>query len=71
MSELALFLLGSPRIVLDGMTVDADTRKAIALLTYLAVTQQQHSRDVLATLLWPDSFGAQEGVGGRMAGYRA
>jgi DNA-binding SARP family transcriptional activator len=31
-----------------------DTRKAFALLAYLAMTLEQHSRDTLATLLWPD-----------------
>jgi DNA-binding SARP family transcriptional activator/Flp pilus assembly protein TadD len=31
-----------------------DTRKALALLAYLAVTAQEHTRDTLATLLWPD-----------------
>lgn len=34
--------------------VEVDTRKAIALMAYLAVTRQSHSRDALATLLWPD-----------------
>jgi DNA-binding SARP family transcriptional activator len=54
MSRLALFLLGPPRIERDGVLVDVDTRKAIALLAYLAVTRQHHSRDALATLLWPE-----------------
>ncbi|MGB1249853.1 MAG: ATP-binding protein [Candidatus Promineifilaceae bacterium] len=31
------------------------TRKAVALLCYLAVTEQTHSRDHLTTLLWPDA----------------
>jgi predicted ATPase/DNA-binding SARP family transcriptional activator/Tfp pilus assembly protein PilF len=31
-----------------------DTRKAIALLAYVAVTHQHHSRDALAVLLWPE-----------------
>jgi len=54
MSRLALFLLGSPRIERDGVLINVDTRKAIALLAYLAVTHQRHSRDVLASLLWPE-----------------
>jgi len=54
MSRLALFLLGPPRIERDGVLVDVDTRKAIALLAYLAITRQQQSRDTLATLLWPE-----------------
>jgi DNA-binding SARP family transcriptional activator len=54
MARLALFLLGSPRIERDGHPIAVDTRKAVALLAYLAVTRQRHSRDVLAGLLWPD-----------------
>jgi DNA-binding SARP family transcriptional activator len=54
MARLALFLLGSPRIEHDGHAVAVDTRKAVALLAYLAVTRQRHSRDTLAGLLWPD-----------------
>src|SRR5437762_6611816 len=54
MSRLALFLLGPPRIERDGVLVNVDTRKAIALFAYLAITQQHHSRDTLATLLWPE-----------------
>ena len=38
----------------DGAPIDVDTRKAIALLAYLAVTEQRHSRDALAALLWPE-----------------
>ncbi|GAB4433264.1 MAG: AAA family ATPase [Anaerolineae bacterium] len=54
MPQLTLFLLGSPRLERDGQPVEVDTRKAIALMAYLAVTRQSHSRDALATLLWPD-----------------
>jgi DNA-binding SARP family transcriptional activator len=32
-----------------------DTRKATALIAYLAVTGQAHARDSLATLLWPNA----------------
>jgi predicted ATPase/DNA-binding SARP family transcriptional activator len=54
MAQLSLFLLGSPRLERDGQVIEVDTRKAIALMAYLAVTGQSHSRDALATLLWPD-----------------
>src|SRR5713226_2272887 len=54
MSRLTLFLLGSPRIECDGLAINVDTRKAIALIAYLAVTRQRHSRDALAALLWPE-----------------
>ncbi|BCL80274.1 hypothetical protein ccbrp13_27390 [Ktedonobacteria bacterium brp13] len=54
MSELTLFLLGSPYIERNGARITVDTRKAIALLAYLAITGQRQRRDTLATLLWPD-----------------
>jgi len=54
MSQLAVFLFGPPRLERDGEPTNVDTRKAIALLAYLAVTGQRHSRDALAALLWPD-----------------
>jgi predicted ATPase/DNA-binding SARP family transcriptional activator len=54
MSHLRLFLFGSPRLERDGTVLAMDTRKAIALLAYLALTGQVHSRDTLAALLWPE-----------------
>lgn len=54
MPQLALYLFGSPQIELDHHSITVDTRKAIALLAYLAMTRQPHSRDALATLLWPE-----------------
>jgi DNA-binding SARP family transcriptional activator len=54
MSKLALFLLSTPRIECDGQIINLDTRKALALMAYLAVTQQTQSRDTLAALLWPE-----------------
>ena len=54
MSRLTLFLLGPPRIECDGVPMKkVDTRKAIALLAYLAITHKIHSRDSIITLLWP------------------
>lgn len=55
MSGPALLLLGSPRIERHGAPVEVDTRKALALAAYLAMTRQRVSRDTLAALLWPDS----------------
>lgn len=47
-------LLGAPRITHAGAPVEPDTRKAIALVAYLAVTGRRHTRDALAGLLWPE-----------------
>src|SRR5215470_13200798 len=52
--ERSLFLFGSPRLEHSGEPVTIDRHKALALLAYLAVSGQRHSRDVLATMLWPD-----------------
>jgi predicted ATPase/DNA-binding SARP family transcriptional activator len=52
--QIHLFLFGFPRMERAGQPVQVDTRKAIALLAYLAVTKEAVSRDSLAALLWPD-----------------
>ena len=44
MSQLEIRLFGSPAIMVDGTLIEVDTRKAIALLAYLAVTHQRHTR---------------------------
>jgi DNA-binding SARP family transcriptional activator len=54
MAQLALYLLGPPRLEGDGKPVELDTRKNTALLAYLAVTGESHSREALVTLLWPE-----------------
>ena len=54
MSLLALSFLGSPLIERDGAVIELKLRKSMALLAYLAVTGQRHSRDALAELLYPD-----------------
>lgn len=51
---LKIFLLGPPRVELDAKPVDIKRRKALAMLVYLAVSSQPHSRDTLATLFYPD-----------------
>lgn len=50
-----LYLLGPPRIKLEGIEKHVGRRKVIALLAYLAVTNKQHSRDSLAAMLFPDA----------------
>jgi len=55
LASSALFLLGSPRIERPfGAPLEVDTRKALALVAYLAVTRQPQTRDALAGLLWPE-----------------
>jgi predicted ATPase/DNA-binding SARP family transcriptional activator len=54
MPRLALYLFGPPPIELDGEPVHISRRKVVALLAYLAMTGTPHSRDALATLLWPE-----------------
>jgi predicted ATPase/DNA-binding SARP family transcriptional activator len=55
MSSLKLFLLGPPHLERDGVPLDLQTRrKNIALVAYLAVTRQHHTRETLVTLLWPE-----------------
>ena len=54
MARLTLFFLGAPRIEFDGQAVEPDTRKAVALITYLAMNEGKHTRDKLAALLWPE-----------------
>jgi DNA-binding SARP family transcriptional activator len=54
MPQLKIVLFGAPLIAVNEVPVDLGRRKAIALLAYLAVTDQSHTRDTLATLLWPD-----------------
>ena len=52
--RLSLRFFGPPRIERDGRPIEPDTRKAIALLAYLAVTAQPHARDRVAAMLWPE-----------------
>lgn len=54
MSDLHLYLLGPPRLELHGDIVEPDTRKATALLAYVALTRERLSRDALAAFLWPE-----------------
>ena len=49
-ASLSLFLFGAPRLECNGRLVPINRRKITALLAYLAVTNQTHTRDALATL---------------------
>jgi DNA-binding SARP family transcriptional activator len=53
-SQVKLFLLGPPKIEIDGLLVKVDTRKVMALLAYLAVMGEGYRRDLLVNLLWPE-----------------
>ena len=52
---MKLCLFGVPTLYEDGNPVRLGRRKAMALLSYLAVTRSRHHRETLATLLWPES----------------
>ncbi len=59
MPAFKLYLLGAPFLEVAGEPLALDTRKAIALLAYVVMTTsggggQTHTRDALATLLWPE-----------------
>jgi len=54
MEQLHLYFLGPPRFERDGQRLSTDTRKATALLAYLALTGERQTRDALAAFLWPD-----------------
>jgi len=53
--KLGLRLLGPPEAYRDGEPLSFRTRKAFALLCYLAAEGGTHRREKLATLLWPES----------------
>src|SRR5205814_409372 len=53
--DVSLSLLGPPRLELGGRAVSVDTRKAVALVAYLATSGRAVARDEVAALLWPES----------------
>ena len=55
---MQLTLLGAPRVSLSERALSFPTRKALALLIYLAVESGVHTRAQLVSLLWPDSDAA-------------
>ncbi len=52
--QTRLILLGAPHVERDDQVVHIRHRKPLALLAYLAVTRQVHSRETLAALFWPE-----------------
>lgn len=54
MPALELALLGRPQLMLNGQSLDITSHKAQALLYYLVMSRQSHSRQSLAGLLWTD-----------------
>ena len=59
MARIELFLLGPPRLERDGVPLQFDTRKILALVAYVAVSGLgdeggRVSRDSLIALLWPE-----------------
>jgi len=56
LNALKIYLLGAPRVERQDTPIEVDTRKAIALLAYLAVGQASggQRRDSLAAFFWPD-----------------
>ena len=55
MGGLIVRLLGAPEILHGGLAVKPGTRKAVALLAYLAAEDGARPRDELSELLWPGS----------------
>jgi predicted ATPase/DNA-binding SARP family transcriptional activator len=59
MAKIELFLLGPPRLERDGVPLQFDRRKVMALAAYLAMSSLEAkgrhlTRDSLVTLFWPD-----------------
>src|SRR5450432_2963107 len=54
MSQLQLSLLGTPIIKHDEHVLTFSTRKALALLSYLAVEGGMHTRKALSEAFWPE-----------------
>ena len=53
MAGLRMFLLGPPRLERDGVPLQFDTRKIMALAAYVAMAGPV-SRDALMAMLWPE-----------------
>src|SRR5919108_646810 len=62
MGLLRLAFLGTPEVHHSGRVVTFPTRKALALLAYLAVEGGRHTREKVAALLWPEGDAEQGSV---------
>jgi DNA-binding SARP family transcriptional activator len=60
---LELSFLGSSEVRLNGRAINLPTRKAFALLAFIACEPGLHSREKLAAMFWPDNVES----GGRTA----
>lgn len=59
MSRLNLALLGAPLVQHGDRVITLPTRKALALLVFLAVEDRAHSRDKITALFWGESDAKQ------------
>ena len=57
MASLIIRLLGSPEVTVGQQPISFRTRKVLALLVYLVVEGETHSREALMALLWPEKPG--------------
>lgn len=62
MGNLNVSLFGIPTIHHEGAPRTPQRRHTLALLAYLAVTQVRHTREALATFLWPESRNARRNL---------
>ncbi|MBI2772866.1 MAG: tetratricopeptide repeat protein [Chloroflexi bacterium] len=53
--DLRIALLGSPRIERAGREVTFDTRKALAIIAFLALEGGRQPRERLAAMFWPEA----------------
>lgn len=66
-ASLYITLLGKLEISLGGVLLVSRRRKSLALLAYLVVTGEVHSRKTLAGLLWGEATEVNAGAGLRKA----
>jgi DNA-binding SARP family transcriptional activator len=61
MSRLNLYLFGEPHLERGGERMVVERKKAMALLAYLALSDQPQGRDTICAVLWPeqDKFSAR------------